>query len=82
MKKLLIVLVFFFFACSSDETDQNPNQNENCYPILSRGYDARGNFIIVKISDFNNKRYQVANYQDYIGVNEICDLSNLIEQPL
>jgi len=82
MKKLLIVLAFFLFACSSDETETDPNQNNTCYPILSRGYDARGNFIIVKISNYNNKRYKVTNYMDYIGVNEICDLSNLIEQPL
>ncbi len=50
--------------------------------IVTRGYDERGNFIIIKYESFNNKRYKVNNYLDYVGKTEVCDLSNLIEQPL
>lgn len=80
MKQILLILLFTLFSCSSEEIPE-PQQAE-CYQILSRGYDVRGNFIIVKFSDFNNKRYKVNNYQDYIGQNQICDFTNLIEQPL
>lgn len=80
MKRVFLILLFALFSCSSDEITE-PQQND-CYTILSRGVDARGNFIIVKISDYNNKRYKVDDYQDYIGVNKICDLTNLIEEQL
>jgi hypothetical protein len=80
MKRLFLILLFALFSCSSDEITE-PQQNE-CFTILSRGIDARGDFIIVKFSDFNNKRYKVNNYQDYININQICDFTNLIEQPL
>jgi hypothetical protein len=80
MKKIFIILLFALFSCSSDEITE-PQQAE-CYAILSRGVDARGDFIIVKFSDFNNKRYKVNNYQEYININQICDFTNLIEQPL
>ena len=82
MKKLLLLLaICLFIGCSSDDSEPTPPQTE-CFQILTRGYDERGHFIIIKYEDFNNKRYQVADYQDYIGVNQICDLSNLTEQPL
>ena len=80
MKRIILILLFTFIGCSSDETIE-PQQVE-CYSILSRGVDARGDFIIVKFSDFNNKRYQVNDYTNYIGQNQICDFTNLIEQPL
>lgn len=83
MKKLILLLAIFFISCSPDEIKQEQYQYQHtCYKILSRGDDDRGNFIIIKYQEFNNKRYQVDNYKDYIGKNEICDLSNLIEQPL
>lgn len=81
MKKLILLLAIFFISCSTDEIEQS-QQAQECYQILSRGYDKRGNYIIIKYESFNNKRYQVDNYQDYIGKNKICDLSNLTEQPL
>jgi hypothetical protein len=80
MKKMFLILLFALFSCSSDEITE-PQQAE-CYTILSRGVDSRGDFIIVKFSDFNNKRYKVNNYQEYININQICDFTNLIEQPL
>lgn len=80
MKQILLILLFTLFSCSSEEIHEQ--QKSECYRILSRGYDNRGDFIIVKFSDFNNKRYKVNNYQDYIGKNQICDFTNLIEQPL
>ena len=80
MKRIILILLFTFISCSSDETIE-PQQLE-CYSILSRGYDERGDFIIVKFSDFNTKRYQVNDYTNYIGQNQICDFTNLIEQPL
>lgn len=80
MKRLFLILLFALFSCSSDDIEQP--QQEECYTILSRGVDARGNFIIVKISNYNNKRYKVDDYQDYIGVNKICYLTNLIEEQL
>ena len=82
MKRLILILVFALFSCSTDDVQDEPQGSQTCYTILSRGYDDRGNFIIVQISNYNNKRYKVTNYQNYIGVNQICDLSNLIEQPL
>ena len=48
MKRVFLILLFALFSCSSDEITE-PQQND-CYTILSRGVDARGNFIIVKIS--------------------------------
>lgn len=80
MKKHILILAIFFISCSSDEVDLGTTE-PTCYAIMSRGYDARGNFIIVRYNEVN-KRYKVYNYQNYIGLDEICDLSNLIEQPL
>jgi hypothetical protein len=80
MKKIFLILLFTLFSCSSDEITNT--QQAECYTILGRGIDARGDFIIVKFSDFNKKRYKVNNYQEYININQICDFTNLIEQPL
>lgn len=81
MKKLILFIAILFISCSTDEIKEEVQiVNPTCYPIVSRGFDNRGNFIIVKFGNFNNKRYKVDNYQDYINVNQICDLTNLIEQ--
>ena len=80
MKKLILFIAILFISCSTDEVIVGQVVEQTCYPIVSRGFDNRGNFIIVQFGNFNNKRYKVDNYQDYINVNQICDLSNLIEQ--
>ena len=81
MKKLIIILAIFFISCSTDEIEQSQPE-QICYTILAKGYDERGNFIIIKYESFNNRRYKVNNYLDYVGKNTICDLSNLTEQSL
>lgn len=82
MKKLIFLFTLLFaFGCSPDE-EKKVVQHQTCYNIIARGYDERGDYIIIKYESFNNKRYSVTNYQDYIGKTQICDLSNLIEQPL
>jgi len=82
MKKLFLILALFVLSCSNDNEQPQEQQQETCYQIISRGYDARGNFIIVKISNYNNKRYSVSNYQNYINQSKICEPINLTEQPL
>lgn len=81
MKKLLIVLAFGLFSCSSDSTEE-PTPVATCYNILARGYDSRGNYIIINYQDFIQRRYKVDNYQDYIGQPQLCEPITLIEQPL
>jgi hypothetical protein len=83
MKKIILLLVLFMVSCTTDEVIQTPTNNEpTCYPILSRGYDERGHFIIVKTSNFNNKRYQVTNYQDWLNRFIICEPITLTHQQL
>jgi len=81
MKKLFILFIFILNSCSSENTDA-PKPESKCYDILSRGYDNRGNYIIIKYSDFNNKRYSVSNYLDYLNTTQICEPINLTQQPL
>ena len=80
MKRLILILVFTLFSCSTEQVEQT-QEEQTCYRILSKGFDSRGNFIIIKYND-EQRRYQVEDYQYYIGRNEICDLSNLTQQPL
>jgi hypothetical protein len=83
MKKIILLLVLFMVSCTTDEVIQIPTKNEpTCYPILGRGYDERGHFIIVKISNFNNKRYQVTNYQEWLNKYEICEPITLTQEHL
>lgn len=81
MKKLFIVLALGLFSCSADKSEE-PQQTETCYNIIARGYDSRGDYIIINYSSFNQKRYSVDNYLDYIGQAKICEPINLTEQPL
>jgi hypothetical protein len=83
MKKLFILFIIILNSCTANEDMQTPPQAEpTCYPILGRGYDERGHFIIVKISNFNNKRYQVTNYQDWLNKFKICEPITLTQQQL
>ena len=81
MKKLLFILAIVLVSCSADETKQTVEE-QNCYSIISRGFDSRGNFIIINYSNFVQKRYSVSDYQDYINQSQLCEPINLTEQPL
>lgn len=82
MKTLLFILAFVLFSCSSDETTQPEQPQATCYDIVARGYDSRGDYIIIKYASFTNKRYAVSNYQDYLSQTELCEPITLTEQPL
>ena len=83
MKKIFILFIIILNSCTTNDVEQLPPiVDETCYPIIARGYDERGNFIIIKYQSNTNKRYKVTDFRDYLGQNQICDLSNLIEQPL
>jgi hypothetical protein len=83
MKKIILLLFLFTVSCTTDEDMQTPQQADpTCYSILGRGYDERGHFIIVKISNFNNKRYQVTNYQEWLNRYEICEPITLTQEHL
>ena len=83
MKKLFILFIIIVNSCTANEDAQTlPQADSTCYPILGRGYDERGHFIIVKISNFNNKRYQVTNYQDWLNRFKICEPITLTQQQL
>jgi hypothetical protein len=79
MKKLLIVLAFGLFSCSSDD---NSNNEPKCYDITLSGLDVRGHYIVVRIKTNVFRRYQVANYLDYVGQEQLCEPINLTQQPL
>ena len=81
MKKLLIVLAFGLFSCSSDSTESTPPE-ATCYNIIARGYDERGDFIIINYASFVHKRYAVTNYLDYLNQTQLCEPITLIQQPL
>lgn len=80
MKKLLLVLALVICSCSTDDATQN--NDRNCYPIIGRGFDNRGDFIIIKYNETTNKRYSVNNYLDYLNQTQICEPINLQEQTL
>jgi len=80
MKKLLIILALTLFSCSSDSEPTTPETN--CYRIIARGIDERGNYIIINVSDFNQRRYLVPNYLDYLGQSQLCEPITLTQQPL
>jgi hypothetical protein len=83
MKRIFILFIIILNSCSTDEVAQTTPQAEpTCYQILARGYDERGHYIIVKISNFNNKRYQVTNYQDWLNKFKICEPITLTQQQL
>jgi hypothetical protein len=83
MKKLFILFIIILNSCTANEDAHTPQQAEpTCYSILVRGYDERGHFIIVKISNFNNKRYQVTNYQEWLNRYKICEPITLTQQQL
>lgn len=81
MKKILFILVCVLISCSTDKSD-NEQQQQKCYNIIAKGYDNRGDFIIIKYSDYNNKRYKVANYLDWININKLCEPITLTQEPL
>lgn len=81
MKKLLILSAFILFGCSTDKSEPQPQQ-QTCYPIISKGIDARGNYIIINYSNFAQKRYLVDDYRDYLNQTELCEPITLTQQPL
>jgi len=81
MKKLLLILAVVLVSCSAEDTTQT-EQEQTCYTIVLRGYDNRGDYIIIKYANFINKRYSVGNYLDYMNTDKICEPINLTEQQL
>jgi len=81
MKKLFIILALTLFSCSSDETTEQVQENK-CYQIISKGFDSRGDFIIINYSSFEQKRYQVGDYLEYLNQSTICEPINLTQQAL
>jgi hypothetical protein len=82
MKKLLIVLAFGLFSCSSDSTESTPVQEETCYNIIARGYDERGNYIIINYANFVQRRYAVSDYQQWLNQTQLCEPITLTQQQL
>lgn len=80
MRKLFLVFALALASCSTDEVKEN--ENRNCYPIISKGFDNRGDFIIIKYNETTNKRYSVNNFIDYQNQTQICEPINLQEQTL
>lgn len=78
MKNIFILLAFVLFSCSSEEqtTTEVP---KTCYNILARGTNQQGDFIIIKYSNYTQKKYSVSNYLDYLNVNNICEPINLTQ---
>jgi hypothetical protein len=81
MKNLFIVLALGLFSCSSDGSGET-QPDATCYDIIARGEDLRGDYIIIKYGNFNNKRYSVADFMEYLDQQKLCEPINLIEQPL
>ncbi len=82
MKKLLIISSFILFGCSTDKSETKQPQQQTCYHIISKGIDARGNYIIINYSNFAQKRYLVDDYTDYLNQTELCEPITLTQQPL
>ena len=80
MRKLFILFILILNSCSSDTAEQE--KPATCYDIISRGHDSRGDYIIINVSNFVQKRYSVSNYLDYLNQNTICEPINLTEQEL
>jgi hypothetical protein len=80
MKKLLIVLAFGFFSCSS--SDDSTPQPETCYNIIARGTTPNGDFIIIKYSNYVQKKYAVTNFLDYLNKTQLCEPITLTQIPL
>lgn len=81
MKKLFILFILILNSCSSDTAEQN-QPDATCYPIIARGSDLRGDYIIINYSNYNQKRYLVDDYMQYINQSKLCEPITLIEQPL
>jgi hypothetical protein len=81
MKRLFLILAFVVVSCSSDNSDTT-EPTQNCYPIIAKGYDNRGDYIIIKCGDFVNKRYAVDNYIDYLDKTTLCEPITLRQQEL
>jgi len=78
MKNIFILLTFVLFSCSSEE-QPTPEVSKTCYNILARGTDQQGDFIIIKYSNYTQKKYSVSNYLDYLNVTKICEPINLTQ---
>ncbi len=81
MKKLFIILALGLFSCQAEKQEE-VKPELNCYNILARGTDSRGDYIIINYSDYNQKRYKVDNYLEYLNKSTICEPINLTQQPL
>jgi len=78
MKNIFILLTFVFFSCSSEEQPAS-EVPLTCYNILARGTDQQGDFIIIKYSNYTQKKYSVSNYLDYLNLTKICEPINLTQ---
>ena len=78
MKYLFILLLLF--SCTPEENYKPKEPIPICYKIVEFGADARGNYIVV-LNGSQLERYKVENFNIYLGLKEICDLKNLIQQP-
>ena len=78
MKNIFILLTFVFFSCSSEE-QPTPEAPKTCYNILARGTHQQGDFIIIKYSNYTQKKYSVSNYLDYLNTPTICEPINLTQ---
>jgi len=81
MRKLIILFIIILNSCSSDKAPE-PQPSQTYYSIVARGEDNRGDYIIIKVANYTNKRYSVSNYQDYLNQSTLCEPITLIEQPL
>ena len=81
MKKLFILLLFTLLGCSGQDIEQT-QPDAMCYDIIGKGYDNRGNYIIINYSNFNQKRYKVEDYSNYINQSQLCEPITLTQQPL
>jgi len=78
MKNIFILLTFVLFSCSSEEQAIS-EVPKTCYNILARGTDQQGDFIIIKYSNYTQKKYSVSNYLDYLNTPTICEPINLTQ---
>ena len=81
MKKLFIILALTVISCSTDKPTDATSQN-NCYQIIAKGIDNRGDYIIIKYTTNTQRRYKVDNYLNYLQQSTICEPINLTQQPL
>lgn len=88
MKKLAFILVIAFASCTLEPiAPQNSNYTytniNDCGTLLLIGQDSGVSWIVVKMNDSNQAKYQVADYKFYINQmgKQVCGLSTLQQLP-